>query len=203
LADAVDASLAALDIASTLAPPDSARPSAKPSGRNTAATPRSTRKIDVDGALGRLETKMRKKLLREYGSESAAEDALIEQLYSLHSEDLAYLLKTVGCRTSGKTIRRPGNSVKYESWERYRKPAAPPPVAADLGPAGRAGVDEGEAPGPSRTLAVKEDLSAGSLSMRVGGRGVTRTRKTAAERAAERDADQFARDAGIDLPPAE
>lgn len=163
---------------------------------------RSTRAIDVDGPLAKLELRMRKKFEVEYGqSETAVTEAMARELYSLSSDNLVPLLKTVGCKVSARGIRR--NSAKYAAWERYRKPTAPPSVAADLGPAGRAGVVEGEAPGPSLTLAAKEDLSAGGLSMRVGGRGATRTSKTAAERAAERDADQFARDAGVELPPAE
>jgi len=196
LSDAVEASIAVLDIAQT--PPGPTQ-----IGQHMAAEPasarraRSTRAIDVDGFLGKLEAKMRKELVRELGSESAASSALIDRLYSLSAEDLVPLLKGVGCRTSAKTIRR--KSEKYDSWERYRKPSAPPGTAADpTRPAHRNRV---------RTAAdarVEDAVEpGGGLTLRAGGRGATRIGKTAAEKAADDAADRFAREAGIDLPPAE
>jgi hypothetical protein len=162
----------------------------------------STRAIDVDGPLGKIETKMRKELVEELGSESAAQAALVERLYSLSAEDLEPMLRRVGCKADPRTVRR--RSDRYKSWEQYRKPPPPPPSeAADLGPAGRAGAEEGEVPSPSRAATTADDLNSGGLSIRSGGRGAAKPRQTAAERAADREAEQFARDAGIELPPAE
>jgi hypothetical protein len=158
---------------------------------------RDTRKIDVDGALGKLETKLRKELIRELGSESAADAALVDRLYSLSAESLVPMLKSVGCKTSAKTIYRPGNSQKYESWGRYRKPGATAAVDLDVGPAALSAVR------PTAADAADDAVNSGHLSIRSGGRGVTYIGKTAAEKAAEDAADRFAREAGIDLPPAE
>jgi hypothetical protein len=191
LADAVEASLAALDIAQTrhaaAIHETSSATSVRPRIRNT-------RKIDVDEALGKLETKMRKELVREIGSESAAEAALIDRLYSLSAEDMVPMLKTVGCKTSAKTIRR---SKKYASWGRYRRPTGPTATRLDLGPAALSSIRA------TAKDAADDAVDSGHLSRRSGGRGATRIGKTAAERAADNVADQFARDAGIELPPAE
>ena len=171
------------------------------SSAGKSSRPRNTRKIDVDGPLRKLESKLRKKLTRELGSESAGDEALISQLYSLSAADLAKKLEDAGCKVKERTIRR--GSTKYADWHEYRHPAAPASVATDLGPAGRAGVEEGEAPGPSRAMAVAAEVLSGNLSKRVRGRGTTHIGKTAAEKAAENAADQLARESGIDLPPAE
>jgi hypothetical protein len=179
---------------------------------------RDTRKIDVDGALGKLEAKMRKELVRELGSETAAQAALVDRLYSLSAETLRPLLKAVGCDASAKTVSR---SDRYISWERYRRPAAPSGAAVDVGPAALSGrpANGGDAADdtlrqwrrdaglsdvrPSAADAAADAIDSGHLSKRTGGRGTTRIGKTAAEKAAEDAADRFARDAGIDLPPAE
>lgn len=179
---------------------------------------RDTRKIDVDGALGKLEAKMLKELVRELGSETAAQAALVDRLYSLSAENLQPLLKAVGCVASAKTISR---SDRYISWERYRRPAAPPGTAVDVGPAALSGrpAHSGDAADdtlrhwrrdaglsdvrPSAADATADAIDSGQLSKRAGGRGITRIGKTAAERAAEDAADRFAREAGVDLPPAE
>lgn len=154
----------------------------------------STRAIDVDGPLGKLETKMRKALVDELGSETAAADALVGKLYSLSAEDLKPMLRTVGCKASAKTISR---SDKYDSWSRYRHPTATPSRTVDVGPAALSHVR------PSAADLAADAESSGHVSRRVGGRGTTRIGKTAAEKAAEDAADRFAREAGIDLPPAE
>ena len=194
LADAVEASLAVLDIVliqQETATPTNSRPRPR----------RSTRKIDVDGSLCKLESKMRKELTRELGSESAGDEALISQLYSLSAADLAPRLEDeVGCKVKERTIRR---GSKYAAWKKYRNRTAPASVATDLGPAGRAGVEEGEAPGPSRAMAADAAVVSGHLSKRVRGRGTTHIGKTAAEKAAENAGDQLAREAGIDIPPSE
>lgn len=199
LADAVEASLAALDIAqlrqesAAAATPPSVSPA---SGRP--ARKHSTRKIDVDEALGKLETKMRKELVRELGSETAAQAALVDRLYSLSAEALAPMLKGVGCKTSARTIYRRGNSQKYESWKKYRRPIAPPEIATDpTRPAARKRVRS------AAEARVEDAVESRSLSLRTGGRGTTRIGKTAAEKATDDAADRFARDAGVDLPPAE
>jgi hypothetical protein len=56
---------------------------------------------------------------------------------------------------------------------------------------------------PSAADAAADAIDSGHLSKRAGGRGTTRIGKTAAEKAAEDAADRLAREAGIDLPPAE
>lgn len=155
---------------------------------------RSTKAIDVDGPLGKLETKMRKDLVAELGSEAAAAAALVDRLYSLSAEDLEPMLRKVGCKASPKTISR---SDKYGAWGRYRHPTAAPPPAVDVGPAALSHVR------PSAADLAADAESSGHVSRRVGGRGTTRIGKTTAERAAEDAADRFAREAGIDLPPAE
>ena len=156
---------------------------------------RDTRKIDVDGALGKLEAKMRKELVRELGSETAAQAALVDRLYSLSAENLWPLLRAIGCDASAKTVSR---SDKYNiSWKRYRRPAAPPHTAVDVGPAALSDVR------PSAADAAADAIDSGHLSKRTGGRGITRIGKTAAERAAEDAADRFARENGAELPPAE
>jgi len=179
---------------------------------------RDTRKIDVGGPLGKLETKMQKELVRELGSETAAQAALVDRLYSLSSENLRPLLKRVGCNASAKTISR---SDKYISWERHRRPAAPPDTAVDVGPAnlsdrppnGADAVDDTlrgwrrdaglSDVRPSAADAAADAIDSGHLSKRTGGRGTTRIGKTAAEKAAEDAADRFARENGEELPPAE
>lgn len=200
-------------------------PEPEPEPRNTSQNVfrvggrgRDTRKIDVDGALGKLEAKMRKELAKELGSETAAQAALVDRLYSLSAENLRPLLKAVGCDASAKTISR---SDKYISWERYRRPAAPPDVAIEVGPAAcqtrpsdaadaadktfqswrrDAGLSDVR---PSAADAAADAIDSGHLSKRTGGRGITRIGKTAAERAAEDAADRFARENGVDLPPPE
>lgn len=225
LADAVEASLAVLDIAQvrqeTVAAATQPQTVAAATGRRHAT--RSTRKKDVDGALGKLEAKMRKELVREHGSESAAQVALIESLYSLSAEALVPMLKGVGFKTSARTIYRPGNSRKYESWARYRRPSAPAATDVDVGPAHSTsdldvedsteggGDDDGDADDPTIRLesghrptaadAADDAVDAGNLSIRSGGRGTTHIRKTAAERAAGRAGDEFARANGVELPP--
>lgn len=194
LDDAVEASLAALDIAQTR---HAATPPTTSSVTSVRSRIRDTRKIDVDQALGKLETKMRQELVRETGSESAAEAALIDRLYSLSAEDMVPMLKTVGCKTSARTIRRRGNSKKYDSWGRYRKPTSPIATRVDLGPAALSSVRA------TAKDAADDAVASGHLSRRSGGRGATRIGKTAAERTADNAADQFARDAGVELPPAE
>ena len=195
LADVVEASRAVLDIVLTQ------QETAEPTNSRPRRRPRNTRKIDVDGPLCKLESNLRKKLIRELGSESAADEALISQLYSRSSADLAKMLEDFGCKVKERTIRR--GSTKYAAWKKYRRRTAPASVATDLGPAGRAGVEEGEAPGPSRAMAVAAEVLSGNLSKRVRGRGTTHIGKTAAEKASENAGDQLAREAGIDIPPAE
>lgn len=155
----------------------------------------STRAIDVDGPLGRLETKMRKELAAETGSDSAAAAALVEKLYSLSSADLEPMLRKVGCTADARTIRR--NSEKYKAWERYRHPAAAPPAAVDVGPAALSDVR------PRAADVADDAVDSGNLSRRTGGRGATHIRKTAAEKAAGKAADDLAREAGVILPPDE
>jgi len=154
----------------------------------------STKTIDVDGPLGKIETKMRKVLVAELGSEAAAAAALVDKLYSLSAEDLEPMLRKMGCKASAKTISR---SDKYAAWGRYRHPTPAPPPAVDVGPAALRHVR------PSAADLAADAESSGHVSKRVGGRGTTHIGKTAAEKAAEDAADRFAREAGIDLPPAE
>lgn len=199
LADAITASLAVLDIIQieAVAPP-SQPPETGPESRRR-SPPRSTRKIDVDHYLGRLEAKMRKKFEAEYGSaENTVMEAMVRDLYSLSAEDLVDILRTVGYRGSSKTISRPGNSKRYESWKRYRRGGAKPSAVAD--PTRKAGRGKSSSPADSR---LGDAVDRGSLSLRAGGRGTTRTAKTATERAAEEEADRFAREAGVELPRAE
>lgn len=166
-----------------LAPPAQARPRGH-----------STKAIDVDGPLGRIETKMRKALVAELGSETAATAALVEKLYSLSAEHLEPMLRKVGCTASAKTISR---SDKYDAWARYRHPTAAPSPTVDVGPAALSHVR------PSAADLAADAESSGHVSRRVGGRGTTRIGKTAAEKAADDAADRFAQEAGIDLPPGE
>ena len=203
LTNVVEASLAVLDIA--LLPQEPAAVGPKTATSTNSRPPRrDTRKKDVDAWLGKLEFKMRKDLTRELGCESAADEALISELYEKKSDNLALmLLDKMGFKVSGRTIRREGVSIKYAAWKQYHKKTAPASVAADLGPAGRTGVEEGEAPGPSRAMAAAAAVGSGQLSERVGGRGTTHTGKTAVEKATEDAADRFAREAGVDIPPAE
>lgn len=152
-------------------------------------------------------------------------EAMIRELYSLSAEELEILLgKRLRRKVSARTIRR--KSEKYASWARYRHPSARPVADVDLGPAyssseaGGEGLADGCKGGgfddspdptihlesgrrPSATDAANDAMNSGHLSKRTGGRGITRTGKTAAEKAAEDAADRFAREAGIDLPPAE
>ena len=156
----------------------------------------STRAIDVDGPLGKLETKMRKALVADLGSEAAAAAALVEKLYSLSAEDLESMLRKVGCTADARTIRR--KSKKYKLWAQYRGAKSLPGTPADpTQPATRSRV---RSAAESR---VEDAVESGGLSFRTTGRGTSRIGKTAAEKAAEDAADRFAREAGIDLPPAE
>jgi hypothetical protein len=221
LMDAIEASLAVLDIAQTWPQPEAASTtSPTAAATNERRRPsRSTKKIDVDHHLGRLESRMRKKFEAEFGkSETAIMEAMIRELYSLSAADLVPLLKPLRCTVSYKTVER---SDKYAAWERYRRPAAPPNIAVDVGPAvlsDRPADGEDAADDtlrgwrrdaglsdvrPSVADAAADAIDSGHLSKRAGGRGTTRIGKTAAEKAAEDAADRLAREAGIDLPPAE
>ncbi len=156
---------------------------------------RSTRSKDADAALGRLESNMRKKAVDEAGGEAAAENLLVEQLYSKASEDLCELLKTIRCNVSARTIRR--RSVKYKAWKRYRTPCPPDQREQDVGPAALSHVR------PRRGDQTQEAVDAGGISKRTRGGGITRTRKTPTQRDADEAADRFALGAGVTLPPAE
>jgi len=197
LASAVEASVAVLDLAeSVMSSPAPAAPESSPA-KGRPDRPRNTRAIDVDHYLGKLEASLRKRVEAELGqSETAVMEAMIRELYSLSAEDLVQPLRKFGYRGSAKTISR--RSAKYRSWRRYRRGGAAPSTVSDpTQPAGRKVA-------PTHNAArVKDAVDSGGLSLRAGGRGTTRVRKTAAERAADRDADQFAREAGIDLPAAE
>ena len=154
-----------------------------------------TRKIDVNAALGKLESKMRKELLQKLCSRSDVQAALVARLYSLSAEDQAPMLKDVKCQTSAKTIRR---SNKYKSWEPYRRPLPPTAPDLDCGPAALAAIK------PHAADLVDDAVNSGQLSLRVGDRGTTHTaNKTKAEKAREAEADLLAQQAGIELPPAE
>lgn len=199
LMDAIEASLAVLDIAQTW-PQSEANATGPHPGAGSTNKPRrparSTKKIDVDRYLGKLETQMRKKFAAEFGSsEAQIMEAMIRELYSLSAADLVPLLKPLKCRVSYKTIER---SDKYTAWERYRKPLSAAGAAVDpTQPTARNQVRSEAA------ARVEDAVESGNLKLRVGGRGITQTRKNAAERAADRDAEQFARDAGVELPPAD
>jgi hypothetical protein len=199
LASAVEASIAVLDLAESVAPSQPPAAPVAPQAKGRLDRPRNTRAIDVDHYLGRLEASLRKRIEAELGqSETAVMEAMIRELYSLSAEDLVQPLRKFGYRGSAKTISRPGKSSRYEAWKRYRRGGATPSTVADpTQPAGR------KAPRTHTAARVKDAVDSGGLSLRAGGRGTTRVRKTAAERAADRDADQFAREAGIDLPAAE
>jgi hypothetical protein len=222
LMDAVEASLAVLDISQTWPQPE-AKATTPQSGSGSTNKPRrparSTKKIEVDHYLGKLETQLRKKFAAEFGSsEARIMEAMIRELYSLSAADLVPLLKPLRCKVSYKTVER---SDKYTAWERYRRPAAPPNIAVDVGPAVLSDrpADGEDAAGdtlrvwrrdaglsdvrPSAADAAADAIDSGHLSKRAGGRGTTRIGKTAAEKAAEDAADRLAREAGIDLPPAE
>lgn len=183
-------SIVPLEISGDQQPP----PDARSKVFRVGASGHSTKAIDVDGPLGRLEAKMRKELVAERGSESAAAAALVEKLYSLSAEDLEPMLRRVGCKASAKTISR---SDKYDAWKRYRHPTPAPSPTVDVGPAALSHVR------PSAEDLAADAESSGHVSRRVGGRGTTRIGKTATEKAAEDAADRFAREAGIELPPAE
>jgi hypothetical protein len=202
LMDAIEASLAVLDIAQTWPQPEADATTPPPA----AATPnerrhpaRSTKKIDVDRYLGKLETWMRKKFEADFGqSETTIMEAMIREVYSLSAEGLVPLLKPLGFKGSAKTVRRRGNSEKYAAWKRYRKPLSAAGAAVDpTQPTARHQVRS------EATARVEDAVESGNLNLRVGGRGITQTRKNAADRAADREAEQFARDAGIELPPAD
>jgi hypothetical protein len=199
LMDAIEASLAVLDIAQTWPQPEAASTtSPTAAATNERRRPsRSTKKIDVDHHLGRLESRMRKKFEAEFGkSETAIMEAMIREVYSLSAEDLVPLLKPLGFKGVAKTTRR--NSEKYGAWERYRKPLSAAGAAVDpTQPTARNQVLS------EATARVEDAVESGNLNLRVGGRGITQTRKNAAERAADRDAEKFARDAGVELPPAD
>ena len=108
LTNVVEASLAVLDIALLPQEPAAVGPETATPTNSRPPRRRSTRKIDVDRWLGKVESDMRKERTRELGSESAADEALISQLYSLSAEDLLPMLERVGCKTCAKTIRRKG-----------------------------------------------------------------------------------------------
>jgi hypothetical protein len=200
LIDAIEASLAVLDIAQTWPQAEANAATPRPgacSTNNPRRPARSTKKIDVDHYLGRLEAQMRKKIAAELGSsETAIMEAMIREVYSLSAEDLVPLLKPLGFKGVAKTTRR--NSEKYGAWERYRKPLSAAGAAVDpTQPTARNQVLS------EATARVEDAVESGNLNLRVGGRGITQTRKNAAERAADRDAEKFARDAGVELPPAD
>jgi hypothetical protein len=225
LTDAIEASLAVLDIAQTWSQPDAGASTPPPAAATTSERrhpARSTKKIDVDHYLGRLEARMRKKFNLDFGqSETAIMEGMIRELYSLSAEDLIPLLKPLGFKGSAKTVRRSGNSQKYAAWERYRRPGVVPNTAVDVGPAALRGspVHSADAAGetlrgwrrdaglsdvrPSIEDAAADAIDAGHLSKRAGGRGTTRVGKTTAEKAAEDAANRFAQEAGVELPPAE
>lgn len=196
LTNAVEASLAVLDLAeSVVAPAPSARPEPL-KGKGRADRPRNTRAIGADHYLGKLETSLRKQFQAEFGqSEKVVMEAMIRDLYSLSAEDLFQPLRRLGYPGSTKTIRR---SEKYKSWASYRRGGAAPSTVAD--PTRQVSRNTPPTPAAAR---VEDAVNSGGLALRAGGRGTTRVRKTAAEKATERDADRLAREAGIDLPAAE
>ena len=184
---------------------------------------RDTRKREVEAGLRKLEAHARKKATQEGWPESRLTEVLIPDLYSLSAQKLVPRLKKLGCEVSGKTVQR---SDKYHSWAQYRRPSTPPCEHVDTGPANSSPADEaagsadagsevgsehsggrdvvldtGLRPRPADSARIA--AADGHLSLRKGGRGNPRIRKTANERANEAEADEFARRHGATLPPAE
>jgi len=154
---------------------------------------RDTKKIDVDGLLGKLEARMRKELRNDGVPEPAMAAALADCLYSKSAADLEAMLKDAGyAAASAKTISR---SQKYQSWKIHRRRSAPAGAAAD--PTARLGRNGT----PSDADAILADtLNTGGTTLRKSGRDAARIHKTSADRAADEAADRFAREKGVTLP---
>jgi len=124
---------------------------------------RGPERFDADYALKRLVVAVRKKALREGGTEQDAERA-VDDLKQLSACTLAEMVADlVGIRRSGKTYRR--NSTLYREWKRQEAAkrlqprrehgGARPRHASQQDSLGRAEIDAGglslAGPGPRRT----------------------------------------------------
>jgi hypothetical protein len=154
----------------------------------------STRKIDVDTALGRLERDTRRECEQEGLMRTALDEAMIERVYGLSAANLRPVIAERGCDTSAKTIER---SKKYKAWKRYRTRVMPASPEVDCGPA-RSGIGIGS--NLSGSDIADQAIQTGSLSLRKGTVGRTRPGKTRSKSAEDVQADRWAESMGESLP---
>jgi hypothetical protein len=157
------------------------------------------RKVPIDKILGSIENKRRKKMRGECSSDGELQDRMEAEFYSLSAEDLKApvndeLGKLNFKPVSAKTISR---SDKYKSWKQYRRyVVSPVSTAADYG---SAFTQLGERT-PTANDFVDAEVMANGLAKRSG----RRLRSSSGRRSEhDRAADEWAKIAGVVLPPAE
>lgn len=160
---------------------------------------RSNRKAPIDEMLGILEKKASDRLRRDFSDPDTVHEKMAAEIFSLSAEDLEApvneALESRGIEpVSAKTISR---SYKYKSWKPYRRHMVwPVGAAADYGPAftqlgGRT---------PATNDFVDAEATANGLAKRSG-----RRLRSGSGRRSEHDraADEWAKSAGVVLPPAD
>lgn len=190
--DAQLQAIASLRCDQTPAPPGGAGPTAKKRRR-------SNRKAPIDRILGVLEKKAYKRLSRDFSDADTLQEKMVAEIWGLSAEDLEVAvnkeLKSLGIEpVSTKTISR---SEKYKSWKRYRRHLISPvsTVADYASTSVRLG---------HRTPAANDHIDAQVITDGLVERSGRRLRSSSG-RPSEHDraADEWAKSAGVLLPPAD
>jgi hypothetical protein len=172
--------------------PSGTRPSSKRKRR-------SNRKAPINEILAVLEKKNRDALRRDFSDPDTVYEKMVAEFYSLSAEDLEdpvnEELESRGIEpVCAKTISR---SEKYKSWKKYRRHMVSPASAdADCGPAFNK-------PG-YRTPTVNNVGDAAVMANGLTERSGRRLRSNGGSRSGQdRAADEWAKSAGVVLPPAD
>jgi hypothetical protein len=160
---------------------------------------RSNRKAPIDKMLGVLEKKKLNSLRRDFPDPDTLHDKMVAEIYGLSAENLEASvneeLQSRGIEpVSAKTISR---SEKYDSWKKHRRRMlSPASVDADCGPAFNK-------PG-YRSPTTNDVGNAAVMSTGLIERSGRRLRSGGRSRSEhDRAADEWAKSAGVVLPPAD
>lgn len=174
-------------------------PASCTAGTTTKKKKRSSRKAPIDKILGVLERKARERLRTQFPHPDALHKKMVDELYSLSAENLLDKvndeLESLGIK--GVVARTVSRSDKYTSWKKYRRHMASPVNAStDCGPAF---TQLGHRTPTAADFADAELVSGGLAVRSRRTQGAGKPSRSEADRAA----DEWAKNAGVVLPPAD